>query len=112
MILDGHKAELYAQLFEHLAVHEELAINEGGNVAWAVRQGSPQLMEATNAFVAKARKGTELGNILYRRWIADPTRVVNAIAPGEDAKFVETIGFIRRHAAAYDLDPVLIAGQG
>ena len=112
VILDSHKAELYAQIFEHLTVHDDLAINEGGEIAWAIRKGSPQLMDATNAFVAKARKGTELGNILYRRWIADPTRVMNAIAPGEDAKFVETIGFIRRHATAYDFDPVLIAAQG
>ena len=112
VILDSHKAELYAQIFEHLTVHDDLAVNEGGEIAWAIRKGSPQLMDATNAFVAKARKGTELGNILYRRWIADPTRVMNAIAPGEDAKFVETIGFIRRHATAYDFDPVLIAAQG
>jgi membrane-bound lytic murein transglycosylase MltF len=112
VILDSHKAELYAQIFEHLTVHEDLAINEGGEIAWAVRKDSPQLMAATNAFAAKARKGTELGNILYRRWIADPSRILNAIAPGEDAKFIETIGFIRRHAAAYDFDPVLIAAQG
>ena len=112
VILDSHKAELYAQIFDHLTVHDDLAVNESGEIAWALRKGSPQLMDATNAFVAKARKGTELGNILYRRWIADPTRVMNAIAPGEDAKFVETIGFIRRHATAYDFDPVLIAAQG
>ena len=112
VILDSHKAELYAQIFEHLTVHDDLSINDGGEIAWAIRKGSPQLMDATNAFVAKARKGTELGNILYRRWIADPTRVLNAVAPGEDAKFDETIGFIRRYAAAYDFDPVLIAAQG
>jgi membrane-bound lytic murein transglycosylase MltF len=111
-ILDSHKAELYVQIFEHLTVHEDISINEGGEIAWAIRKGSPQLMDATNAFAAKARKGTELGNILYRRWFADPTRVLNAIAPGEDAKFVETIGFIRTHATAYDFDPVLIAAQG
>jgi len=112
VILDSHKAGLYAQIFEHLDVHDDLAINEGGEIAWALRHGSPQLLKAINAFVATARKGTELGNILYRRWIADPTRIVNAIAPGEDTKFVETIGFIRRHATAYDFDPVLIAAQG
>lgn len=112
IILDSHKAGLYAQLFKHLTVHDDLAINEGGEIAWAIRKGSPQLINATNAFVAKARKGTELGNILYRRWIADPTRVVNAIAPGEDTKFVETIGFIKRYATDYGFDPVLIAAQG
>ena len=36
--------------------------------AWAIRKASPQLMEATNAFVAKASKGTELGN---GRWMAE-----------------------------------------
>ena len=107
VILDRHKAELCAQTFEHLIVHENLTIKERGEIAWAVRKGSPRLLEATDAFVAKARKGTELGNILYRRWIADPTRVVNAIAPGEETTFVETIGFIRRHATAYDFDPGL-----
>lgn len=112
VILDSHKAELYGQIFENLVVHDDLAINEGGEIAWAIRKGSPQLMEATNAFVAKARKGTELGNILYKRWIADPTRVRNAIAPGEEEKFVQTIGFIRRYAATYGFDPVLIAAQG
>jgi membrane-bound lytic murein transglycosylase MltF len=112
VILDSHKAELYGQIFEHLTVRDDLAINEGGEIAWAMRKGSPQLMATTNAFVAKARKGTELGNILYGRWIADPARIVNAIAPGEDEKFVETIGFIQRHATTYDFDPVLIAAQG
>jgi membrane-bound lytic murein transglycosylase MltF len=112
VILDDHKAELYMQIFENLVVHDDLSINEGGEIAWAMRKDSPQLMAATNAFVAKARKGTELGNILYKRWVADPTRVLNATAPGEEEKFLETIDFIRRHAAAYDFDPTLIAAQG
>jgi membrane-bound lytic murein transglycosylase MltF len=112
VILDNHKAELYAQIFENLAVHDDLAINEGGEIAWALRKGSPQLMGATNAFVAKARKGTELGNILYKRWVADPERVLNATAPGEEEKFLETIDFIRRYAADYGFDATLIAAQG
>jgi hypothetical protein len=37
---------------------------------------------------------------------------VTALAPGEDGKFVETFGLIRRHAATYDFDPLLIAAQG
>ena len=112
VILDSHKAELYSQIFKNLEVHDNLAINEGGEIAWAVRRDSLKLLDAIDAFVAKARKGTVLGNTLYRRWYADPTQVLNAIAPGEDARFVETIGFIRRHAANYDFDPMLIAAQG
>jgi membrane-bound lytic murein transglycosylase MltF len=36
----------------------------------------------------------------------------NALTPGMQGKFVETFGLIRRHAAAYDFDPLLIAAQG
>ncbi len=112
VVLDSHKAGLYGQIFENLVVREDIVIHEGGEVAWALRKNSPKLMDATNAFVAKARKGTELGNILYKRWIADPTRVLNATASGEEAKFMETVGLIRRYADRYGFEPVLIAAQG
>jgi soluble lytic murein transglycosylase-like protein len=36
----------------------------------------------------------------------------HAFAPGEQGKFVETFGLIRRHATTYDFDPLLIAAQG
>ena len=112
VVVDGFIAKLYAQIFQHLTVHTDLAINEGGEIAWALRKGSPQLMAAVNGFMDQARKGTLIGNIVYNRWIADADRVRNAIEPGEDAKFTETIGFIAEHAAAYAFDPILIAAQG
>lgn len=112
IVMDDHKAKLYAQIYPHLVLHPDLAINSGGEIAWALRKGSPQLMAAVNAYAAKAHKGTELGNILARRWLSDADRVRNAIAPGEDTKFVETIGFIRTYADTYQFDPILIAAQG
>jgi membrane-bound lytic murein transglycosylase MltF len=95
-----------------VTVHPDLAIHEGGEVAWAVRPDAPNLLAAVNGFVATAKKGTELGNILFRRWLSDADRIRNAITPEEDVKFAETIGFIRAHAEAYDFDPILIAAQG
>ena len=112
VIVDSHKAGLYAQLYDNLTLHPDLAIHEGGEIAWALRKDSPGLMAAVNGFQAKAKKGTELGNILYKRWLGSADRVRNAIAPGESTKFAETYGFIRDHAATYDFDPILIAAQG
>ncbi|TVR95872.1 MAG: lytic transglycosylase F [Rhodospirillales bacterium] len=112
LVVDSHKASIYAQLFPKATVHEDLVIHEGGEIAWAVRPDSPQLMAAVNGFAAKAKKGTELGNILFRRWLVDPTRIRNAVAGGEDKKFTETIDYIRAHASTYDFDPMLIAAQG
>jgi membrane-bound lytic murein transglycosylase MltF len=111
-IVDSHKAELWAKVFEHVSLRPDLAVNEDGEIAWALRQDSPQLMAAVNGFMAQARKGTALGNILFKRYLVETDRVRNALAPGEDAKFIEIIDFIRTHAAAYDFDALLIAAQG
>ena len=112
VIVDSHKAELWAKIFEHVTLRPDLAVNEGGEIAWAIRKGSPQLLAAVNGFMDQARKGTMLGNILFKRYFADTDRVRNALAPGEDSKLAETIEFIRRHAATYDYDALLVAAQG
>ncbi|MCA8881015.1 MAG: lytic transglycosylase F [Rhodobacteraceae bacterium] len=112
IVLDDHKARLYAEIYPDLTLHEDIAVHEGGEIAWAIRKDSPQLKQAINGFQDKAAKGTEIGNILFRRWFGDAERVRNAIAPGEDTKFSETFGIIRTHAEAYDFDPILIAAQG
>jgi membrane-bound lytic murein transglycosylase MltF len=112
VIVDSHKAELWAKIFEHVTLRSDLAVNEGGEIAWAMRKHSPQLMATVNGFMDEARKGTALGNILFKRYLVETDRVRNALAPGEDTKFVETIDFIRTHAAAYDFDGLLIAAQG
>jgi membrane-bound lytic murein transglycosylase MltF len=112
VIVDSHTANLWAKIFERVTLRPDLVVNEEGQIAWAMRKESPQLMAAVNGFMDQARKGTALGNTLFKRYLVDADRVRNALAPGEDARFVETIGFIRSHAATYDFDSVLIAAQG
>jgi membrane-bound lytic murein transglycosylase MltF len=112
IVMDDHKARLYAQIFDGIRLHPDIAVHTGGDIAWAMRKGSPELMAAVNGYQATARKGTEIGNILFKRWLGSADRIRNAIAPGEDAKFEQTIGFIRQYATAYEFDPILIAAQG
>ena len=81
VIVDSHKAELWARIFEHVTLRPDLAVNEGGEIAWALRKESPQLMAAINGFMGQARKGTMLGNILAKRYFGDIERVRNALAP-------------------------------
>ena len=50
-VVDSYKATLWAPVLPRVAVHEDIALNEGGQIAWAMRQGSPQLKAVLDAFI-------------------------------------------------------------
>ncbi len=112
VIVDSHKAALWAQVFDNITVHEDLAIHEGGSIAWAVRQDNPKLLKAVNGFVKVAKKGTLLGNILIKRYLTG-TDWIDDVRSGEARKRYEaTIDIIRKYAGKYDFDWLMIVAQG
>ncbi len=112
VIVDSHKAAFWAQIFDKITVHNTLAVNTGGEIAWAVRKDSPKLLDAVNGFVKTARKGTLLGNIVLRRYSQD-ARAIEDVRSGKALEsYQETIDIIRRYADQYDLDWLMIAAQG
>jgi membrane-bound lytic murein transglycosylase MltF len=111
IVVDSHKAAFWGQVFPDIVVHEDLAIHTGNQVAWAIRKNSPQLLESVNAFAGKIRKGTLLGNIILKRYMANAGWMNNALA-GEDRKrYEETVDLIKRYAGKYDFDWLMIAAQ-
>jgi membrane-bound lytic murein transglycosylase MltF len=110
-VVDDHKARLLAQILETVVVRDDLAINENGTIAWAMRPNSPKLMAAANAFVKLSRRGTLLGNTLLKRYFTDADRVRNAMGAEDRDAFAEVIGIIREKAATYDFDALMIAAQ-
>lgn len=111
-VADAYKADLFAQIFEHAAVRHDLVVNAGGDIAWAMRKGSPQLAAAVNDFAKVAHRGTSLGNILIKRYFKDADRIRNAMDPDGRSRFAAVIGLIRKYATAYDFDALMIAAQG
>ncbi len=112
VVVDSHKAALWAQVFEHIKVHEELAVNSGGQIAWALHKDNPKLMEAVNGFVKIARKGTLLGNVLFKRYFKDRKWVDNVASVEARARYAESIGIIKRYAEPYNVDWLMITAQG
>jgi membrane-bound lytic murein transglycosylase MltF len=110
-VADAYKADLFAQIFEHAAVRHDLVVNSGGQIAWAMRKGSPQLAAAVNDFVKIARRGTSLGNVLIRHYFKDADRIRNAMDPEGRLRFDAVIGFINKYAANYKFDALMIAAQ-
>jgi len=111
LVVDNHKAKLWAQIFESVTVHEDIVLREGGSIAWAIRKDSPQLMAELNAFVKTHKIGTEFGNIMLKRYFKSTKYLRNALDPDELRKFQETVALFQKYAGQYDFDWLLIGAQ-
>ncbi len=112
VIVDSHKAELWAQVFDNIHVHESLVVHSGNSIAWAVRKDNPKLLGTLNEFVKIIRKGTLLGNILLKRYLVSTEWIDNIRSKDAVEKYEATIEIIKRFANKYGFDSLMIVAQG
>ena len=112
MVVDDHKARLWARVLPKITVHEDLAVREEGRIAFAIRKRSPKLKAALDAFVGKNGKGTTFGNVVFSRYLADADLVKDASSEAERRKFEKVLGLFRRFGDRYGFDPLMLAAQG
>jgi membrane-bound lytic murein transglycosylase MltF len=109
IIVDSHKALFWAQFFDHITVHEDLAIRTGGEIAWAFRKHSPQLAELVNSYVAKNKQGTLLGNIVLKRYLEDTRWTRNALAEKDRSRYAGMAGIFEKYGKQYGFDHLMLA---
>ena len=102
--VDDHKARFWGEIFPDITLHPDVVLNEGGEVAWAFRKNSPQLAEVLNAFVEDHKKGTLMGNIVFKRYLKENKWARNALSPKELAKFHAVVDLFKQYADRYDFD--------
>ena len=66
IFVDDHKAKFWAQIFSNITLHTNISLNTEGKIAWSIRKDSPKLKAITNEFVKTHKKGTLLGNVLFK----------------------------------------------
>ena len=111
IVVDSHKAHFWEQIFDNIRIHEELALRNGGHIAWAFRKDSPEFEQLVNRFVKKNRKGSLMGNILFKRYLQNTKHVRNALEPGEMEKFRATVALFQQYAGQYDFDYLMLIAQ-
>jgi membrane-bound lytic murein transglycosylase MltF len=112
MVVDDFKAKIWASIFTNLTVREDLAVNSGGSIAWAIRKNSPLLRAELNRFVAANKIGMTFGNIMKQRYYTDNTILKNAYAPKDLARFDSLLAIFERYGGQYRIDPMLLTSQG
>ena len=110
-VVDQHKADLWARVFTNLVVRDDVVVNEGGEVAWAVRKDNPLLLAELNAFVEDHRDGTAFGNIMQKRYFGSDKFVKRSTSPEELEKFEAIAELFRKYSRDYQFDWLMIAAQ-
>ncbi len=111
-VADHHIAQLWSQVLPEMRIDENVVLNEGGEIAWVVRNDSPELLKQIDLFLKKNSKGSLLGNILFKRyyeitkWIKDPLK------KGELEKLSEMLVLFTKYGEQYKLDSLMLAAQG
>lgn len=109
---DRHIANLWAKVLPDLKVHEDLYLSSGNKIAFAVRPESTKLLESLNKFVADHKKGTLLGNILFKRYFVDTKWCKDALKPADRDRIGRLASDFKQFASKYDFDWMLMAAQG
>jgi membrane-bound lytic murein transglycosylase MltF len=104
IVVDDHKARFWGEIFDKVTLHPDIAVHEGGEIAWAFRKSSPKLAEVVNAFVKDHKKGTLMGNMLFKRYLKENKWARNALSPEELKKFQAVVDLFKQYADRYDFD--------
>ena len=112
IVVDSHKVKIWKPVFDNITLHEDLFINDGGEIGWAIRKDSPKFLSSLNEFIDSIRKGTLLGNVLIKRYIKNPKWIGNVRSETALSRYEETLEIIRRYADEYDFDWLMITAQG
>lgn len=111
-VADDYLAEFWARVLPDLTVHEDIALREGADIAFAVRHGSPQLQAELNEFLNTHRAGTLFGNVAFERFLRDTRWVMDDGQEERMARFRRKADLFQHFGSQYELDWLLLVAQG
>lgn len=111
-IIDQEKGRFWRQVFDSLTIHQDIAVYEGGKIAWAIRKDSPEFKAVVDDFVRRNRKGTLLGNMIFTRYLSKADYVEKAFSAKDRQRFRATREYFMKYGKQYELDWLLLAAQG
>jgi membrane-bound lytic murein transglycosylase MltF len=110
-VVDDHVAAFWRQVFDGLAVQENVTVASGGRIGWGMRKDSRELKTHVDAFARTHGKGSLFGNVVLKRYYRDTTWVRNAASAEEQRKFRQLAQLFREYGDRYSFPWLLLAAQ-
>ncbi len=111
-IVDDDKRTLFAAVFPDLAFHGDVRVREGGEIAWAVRKGSPQLIASLSAFVAQAKRGSRLLSSIDSSYYVDNRWIRRPPKGDRMAEYAAVLAHFRTFGSSYGMEWMRLLAQG
>jgi membrane-bound lytic murein transglycosylase MltF len=108
-IADRYLAELWSGVLDKIVLRPDLIVSRGGALAWAVRKDNPQLLADLNTFIRSHRKGTLLGNVLFKRYFENTKWITNPAAVTKLSEMETLFGYFQKYGEEYGIDWLGIA---
>lgn len=108
-VADDYLADIWAQVMPQLKPYPDLVLDQGGHIGWAVQLQDEALRADLNQFIAKHRKGTIIGNVLFQRYFADKQWISNPFEKIQEQDMQRYTRLFKKYGAQYDLDWRMIA---
>ena len=93
-------------------MHDTVTLRTGGEIAWAIRKGSPLLKAEIDLVASKHKLGTSTGNQVLARYLKSVKYVKSSASEEERKKFFTLLSYFKKYGGQYDVDWVLMAAQG
>lgn len=110
-VVDRHVAEVWAKVLPNVVVRDDLVVHPDHEIAWAVRKSNPQLRASMDEFLRAHRRGSLIGNVLYKRYYVANRWIENPISLEKQAKLRPLIELFRKYGSRYDFDWLALAAQ-
>jgi membrane-bound lytic murein transglycosylase MltF len=111
-VVDDFTAGLWGQVLDGLKLQPQIALHQGGEIAWAFRKNSPKLRSALDLFVKGHAEGTKAGNIVINRYLKNTRWVTNARSEEDMRRFRSMAELFQQYSQRYDFDWLLMIAQG
>lgn len=103
-VIENYRAILWKKIIPNIQYHEEFPLKQDINIAWAVRKNSPQLTNVVNQYITKIKKGSFLGNLIYKKYLNDEKWLAKILQTDNIDKLYELSDIFKHYSSMYNLD--------
>ncbi len=110
-IIDDYSALLWAKVLPNIKLSQNISISSDNKIGWAIRKENKDLQQNLNSFAQTVKKGTQLGNILFKRYYKNTSWIKNPNDEKAQIKLKKFVTLFKKYGDKYGFDYLALMAQ-